>query len=412
MATAEKFKSMGETVNNAGEMMASVRDMRASDVVDDDPVTVNIGQTLSKLRNKMETRNLRTVPVVDGEQFVGMLSYRELIEKVRSDPSSTKVDSLLHTPPTVDGDQNVVELSRLRIDSGRKKFAMTDEHGRLTGVVGEQELVYPVKETDELQNLTVEDLMTADVITVAENTAHETARTRMMDNNISRLPVVNDSGNLTGIVTSTDLLRTMVPREQMKKGDFKGDIDSLSDISVHEVMQHEETVDATIIRGADTNLQDVIDALEQNNALEVVVVEDDTPVGILTLKDVIDHVASFEAVDSIHVQLTGPDVPEEKQVILDKVETAVRGGLGRVLRRPEELTVHVKKYEEEGERHKYSLRFKLVDASGVRTVKTHGWDLLDAVDEGLDELETVVKKEKEKQIDRKRDEQRESKYSG
>ncbi|MFB6294413.1 MAG: CBS domain-containing protein, partial [Candidatus Nanohaloarchaea archaeon] len=81
--------------------MTSVRDITAADVANTDPETVNTGQTLSKARTVMEEHTLRAVPVVDGARFEGVLSYRDVMEKLHMDPSKTKVDPLVHTPPTV-----------------------------------------------------------------------------------------------------------------------------------------------------------------------------------------------------------------------------------------------------------------------------------------------------------------------
>lgn len=397
------------SVQGGVDIMVSVQDLTADDVVNADPVTVNVGQTLSKLRAKMEDERLRTVPVVDGAKFVGMLSYRDVMEKLRSDPSHTKVDKLLHEPPRVEQDQTLVDLSNLRIDSGRKKFALIGEHDRLDGVIGERELVYPARDTEELQGVSVDAVMEDDVITVTEDERVETARSRMMDNNISRLPVVDDAGELTGLLTSTDVMRAMVPREQMTEGDVKGFKESFSDVPVHELMEQEEVIAPEVLEDGDASLREAIDIMRENGTRELLLVKDDAPVGIVTLKDVVDHIAGQEIVDSLLVQLTGPEVPEEKQAIHEKVETAVRGGLGRLMHRPEELAIHMKKYETDGKRHKYALNFKLSSKEGVTTVKAHGWDLLNAVDEGLEKLETVLKREKEKRIDQKRERQRRGK---
>lgn len=391
--------------------MSSIQDITAADVADADPVTANVGQTLSKVRNKMEDHNLRTIPVVDGAVFEGMLGYRQVMEKLRADPSTTKIDPLLHQSPEITEDQNVVELSRLRIDSGRKKFALTDQQGRLEGVIGEEELVQGARDADELQGRSIDEIMTADVITTENDASHETARKLLMDNNISRLPVINDAGELVGVITSNDLFRGMVPREQMSKGDYKSTKDNLSDIPVSEVMRLEDEYNRTIIDDEQLSLREAIDRMQENGKLELIIVSDDRPTGIVTMKDFVDFFAGHEVVNQLQVALTGADVPEEKAAIHDKVETAINGGLGRVLENPDELRIHVKKYEQDGKRHKYSLNFRLASGKGVTTVKAHGWNLLDVVDEGLDELETVIKKEQEKRRDREREQEREEKYS-
>ncbi|MDY6777016.1 MAG: CBS domain-containing protein [Candidatus Nanohaloarchaea archaeon] len=404
--------------------MSSLQDITAAEVADEDPVTVNLGETLSKVRNTMEENRLRAIAVVDGHRFEGMLSYRDVMEKLRSDPTTTKVDDLVHTPPTLEGDESLVDLASLRIDSGRKGFAILGEHERLEGVIGERELVLGARDADELESVSVSDLMVRDLLTIESGERFETARKRMRDNNVSRLVVTGSGGGLEGVITSFDTLQAMVPRDQMSggtgnkssgmptgSGDRKGEKESMSEIPVRELMQTSEEIDAAILRGGGSSLRNAIDTLERGESTELVVVEDGEPVGLLTLKDIIDFFASQEQVEAMRVQLTGPEVPEEKAAIHTKIENQVRGSLGRMLRDPEELTVHMKKHEKDGSQHKYSLNFKLVSELGTKTVKTHSWDLLDAVDDGLEKLEKVVKKEREKKRDESREARRKGKYS-
>lgn len=390
--------------------MPSVRDVNADDIADHDHVTVNTGQELSQVHQRMVEHDIRTIPVVDGKRFEGMVSYREVIEKLRGDPSSAKVDPLVHTPPSVEEDDNAVDLAVTRIESGRKKFALLDGK-KLTGAIGEREIVYSVADADELKNIPLEAVFTPDVRTVEREERIETARQLLMDHNISRLPVVDENGAIVGLLSSMDVLRAMVPRQQMQKGDYKGDKDSFSDVPVHELMQPIEEIEDQVLEDGDVTVAAAIQQMKQNRRRELITVEDGEPAGILTLKDVVSYLAGMEPVEGIYVQLTGPEVPEEKRVVLDKIETALQGGLGRVIDRPRSLNVHIKTYEKEGTKHKYSLHFKLVSKLGTTTVKTHDWDLLNAVDEGLEKLEARVKKVKEKRVDDKRKKQRDSKYS-
>lgn len=406
-------------------LMSSVRDITAEDLADTDPVTVNVGQPLSKVYPKMEDAAVRALAVVDGSRFEGMVSYRDVMEKLRSDPAKMKVDPLMHTPPRIEPDATLPELANLRIDSGRKTFALLDGK-KLAGVIGEREIVFAARDTEELEGVKVHDVMTAEPVTVEEDTSLETARKRMSEENISRLVVVDDQGELSGVISTLDTLRAMVTRDQMSSGtgsasrrgtptsasgDRKGEKGSLSDVPVREMMQTTDEIDAAIIEDGDATLRDAIDIMERTGALEIVPVDGRTPEGILTMVDIVNYIASTEMVESLLVQLTGPEVPEEKAAIHTKIENAVRGGLGRVLDRPEELRVHMKKYEEDGTQHKYSLNFKLSSELGMTHVNTHGWELLDAVDEGLEKLQRIVKDKKGKMRDQQRDRERKGKYS-
>src|SRR5574342_876407 len=54
--------------------------------------------------------------------------------------------------------------------------------------------------------LTAKDIMTKDVITVRPDTSIEELASLLVENRISGAPVVDDSGNLFGIVTENDLI--------------------------------------------------------------------------------------------------------------------------------------------------------------------------------------------------------------
>ncbi len=54
--------------------------------------------------------------------------------------------------------------------------------------------------------LTAKDIMTKDVITVKPDTSIEELASLLVENEISGAPVVDDSGNLYGIVTENDLI--------------------------------------------------------------------------------------------------------------------------------------------------------------------------------------------------------------
>jgi CBS domain-containing protein len=56
------------------------------------------------------------------------------------------------------------------------------------------------------QELTVADIMTIDPITVQADATIETAERLLRMNRISGLPVVDDEGNLIGVISQTDLL--------------------------------------------------------------------------------------------------------------------------------------------------------------------------------------------------------------
>jgi acetoin utilization protein AcuB len=109
-------------------------------------------------------------------------------------------------------------LKRMREEKVRR-FPVVNEDGKLVGIVSDKDLLYaaPSPATSlsiyELHYLysriTIEQVMTQDVITVEEDDPLEEAARVMVDNKIGGLPVMRD-GKLVGIITETDIFKTFM----------------------------------------------------------------------------------------------------------------------------------------------------------------------------------------------------------
>jgi ribosomal subunit interface protein len=384
--------------------MNSARDITAEEIMDEEPLTASSDMRLSQVKNRMEEESVRAIPVVsEGDRLEGVIGYRDLIRFIQFNPSKTKLSKVMHQPPEFKRDDNLVDVCDLRINSGRKMLVLT-EGGKLKGVIGDQQFLEAFRETEELQDISSREVATEEVLTVFEEDSLDEARHRMLDNNISRLPVQDKNGNLTGILKSTDLLRAMVPREAQSSGGTSGgreggdvyiaggnEKQSMSKVTVDQLMERMVTTVEEDLDG--TELTELM--LDQETT-DVVFVDGKYPEAIVTVKDLINHIEGLKPSDMILVNLIGLEVPEEKSALHKQIRNQLRGSLGRKLDRPEELTVHVKKAEKDGTKHRYELNVKLTSEYGITNVEQEGWDLLDAMDEALEKLNTRVRKMKEK----------------
>ena len=78
--------------------------------------------------------------------------------------------------------------------------------GRLAGVISDRDLLRVMGGTNNWKTKTVEQIMTRDVLTVTPGTLLSIAVKELVARRINCLPVVDESGKVCGIVTSTDLL--------------------------------------------------------------------------------------------------------------------------------------------------------------------------------------------------------------
>jgi CBS-domain-containing membrane protein len=114
--------------------------------------------------------------------------------------------------------------ARLR-EVGVSGFPVVDDDGKVIGVVSEADMLVKealeggyhgvrgfvaatvrVKERHKAGGVTAGDLMTSPAVTVSPNDTVERAARLMYARGLKRLPVVDASGRLTGIVSRTDVL--------------------------------------------------------------------------------------------------------------------------------------------------------------------------------------------------------------
>jgi acetoin utilization protein AcuB len=128
-------------------------------------------------------------------------------------------ERMTKNPVTTTPDTSVTDALRLMREKKVRRLPVMDPHGKLVGIVADQDLLYaspsPVSSLSVwemnylLAKLKVEEVMTRQVTTVAEDTPVEEAARIMVDNKIGGLPVMR-GGQLAGIVTETDLFKVFL----------------------------------------------------------------------------------------------------------------------------------------------------------------------------------------------------------
>lgn len=385
--------------------MTSINSISAEELINKNPVTVSKEQSLSQIKNVMEKEDTRTVSVLDNDgDFEGAIGYRDLIRYIQFNPEKTKVSKVMHQPPKFKKGDSLVDLADLRINSG-KKMLVSLSGDKLEGIVSDREFAKAFSDVDEFENLSTKDIESDNLLTVFEQDSLEEARHKMLDNNISRLPVLDKNGNLTGMLRSTDLLKTMVPRESIDSGGTSGnrkgtnevniaggiEKNKMSSIPVEELMERNFLTSKDHMNGCEASKKMVEEERD-----EILFVNGNYPESIVAVKDLIDYAADFAPGKTVLVSLTGIDVPEEKAAVHNAIKKQLRGSIGRKIERPQELRMRFKKKDADGKQHRYEIDTRLDCEHGLIKIDEEGWGLMNTVDKALDQLNTVLRKKKQK----------------
>lgn len=136
---------------------------------------------------------------------------------------------------TVSPDTEIVQATKLLLENRINGIPVTDETGKLLGILCQSDLIaqqkkLPIpsfftfldglitltsmkqieKQVQKIAAITVAQAMTPNPVTVQPETDIETVAALMVDKNFHTIPVV-DKGKLVGIVGKEDVLKTLIP---------------------------------------------------------------------------------------------------------------------------------------------------------------------------------------------------------
>ena len=129
--------------------------------------------------------------------------FMSIDEQVRQVLRVKKSESfVVKNPLTLRVSDTVADVNRIVEETFTGGIVILDEAGRLVGIVTTRDLLF---EKDESR--LIRDVMTREVITAPSGTTLEEAEKILHQHRIEKLPLVDDAGHLTGLITVKDILK-------------------------------------------------------------------------------------------------------------------------------------------------------------------------------------------------------------
>ncbi|MDT7872994.1 MAG: CBS domain-containing protein [Sulfolobaceae archaeon] len=108
---------------------------------------------------------------------------------------------------TVDKNTILYEIAKIMTEKNIGSVIVV-ENGKPVGIITERDIVRAIGKGKKLDTK-AEEFMTASLITIKEDSPVTGALALMRQFNIRHLPVVNDKGELTGIISIRDIARAV-----------------------------------------------------------------------------------------------------------------------------------------------------------------------------------------------------------
>ena len=128
----------------------------------------------------------------------------------------TAKDLMTPDPACCTRDTPVTDVARLMVhrDCGQIPIVESNTRKRVIGVVTDRDIVCrAIAEDRNPLDLKAEAVMTSPAVTVADTSGADDVQSAMEKHQIRRVPVVNQNGELSGIISQADIARQRSSRE-------------------------------------------------------------------------------------------------------------------------------------------------------------------------------------------------------
>lgn len=340
--------------------------------------------------SKMIEKELDEVPVLERKKVVGVLSLKSIVRR-RSLPPTTKVKTLMSNPPELHPWSNMLDLAEAIINTGFRQLPVTED-GRLVGIADRTLLVKLASSVKEFGKVSVSDVMTSSVVTLPEKEYVDRAYETMRSTGIRSIPVVDDAGKMTSMLSISDLIQLGVRTKSSQTfGEIVGNANPV-EVTVGSLARKDFLSLSTTDR-----MEKAMKQMLSDDVRSLPVLSSRTPVGIVTKFDVAQMITSLQVRDSVYVQITGLD----DEGILEEMYNEIGKSMNRIekISRPVSFYLHVHRYSSEFSKVKYSLSGKLMTVDRLFVAKSFDWEPLKTVQDLLYKLERMVKEMKAMRVD-------------
>lgn len=338
--------------------------------------------------------------VVYGTGYAGIVT-RDALLKSRTPMGEVKVSSLkIVATPLLAKDSGLLEITDKMYGAGVRLLPVV-ERGRVAGVVCAEDLVQEIKNLQDIRKLRAGDVGSIKPISLKKGATLAQAVSLMQKTGVGRLPVVDSSNKILGIVSLTDIMQNYLLKPVYREGGYRGLPRTKTSIRtkgfepakkelLDTPVENQLTANA-VTASPDAALAEILQLMKRRNIAAVVLAEKGKLAGIITIRDLLRAILSLKA-ERRNLQLIGlPELDGPDRAIFEQSLTETYDKLGRIINNEIELTLHVKTHETGGLRRKYSVHCRLNSPGlNISASSAKKWKFLPCAQDALQTLEREV----------------------
>ena len=378
-----------EDLKKLSMLRSQIDGISVDSIMSADFPTVSVDDRIADALAVMKQSNYQDVPVLDGSEFVGMVSYASILRK-KSVTLDAKVKNLVRNLPTVSKDMEITKIAEMMVSSNCRQLPILNGK-KVVGVIERNRLIDIARDIKALKEIRVWEIMSNPVESVKANDLMDDALELMIREDYRTIPVVNDANNVIGIVGMREIIDNNWKKENKTIGDLEKS--ARSQITVESIA----TTSAKTISW-DADVAEAVDIMVENRFSTLPVVEGKDLVGIITEYDILELISACRERDMLFVQISGLEDDEKDYV--DAIYADIEAMVAKVSKiyKPESFTMHVSRYNDTGGNFKYSISARLFINGTAIISKEVGWDLTKTAADLITKMEDQVVNMKDSKV--------------
>lgn len=170
----------------------------------DDLVTASLPGTREDILTRLQEQSFSSVPILkedsDGETYRGLISREDLIDH----PDEDQIALLMRDVPTTTPSADITDVASLIVDADSRRIPVVD--GGLEGIITVTDIVKAIADGEVEGDATVGDVARADVNATYQGAPLEVAMRELYYANVPYAIVLDEIGEMAGILTEVDVL--------------------------------------------------------------------------------------------------------------------------------------------------------------------------------------------------------------
>lgn len=331
--------------------------------------TVGSEDRVADALSKMRRTGFQELPVVDDGVYAGMISFGSILKK-KNLVMDSKIKNMMRVLPTVTADTGLTKIAEHMISTNSRQLAVLNGK-KVVGLVSRTGLTEVAARIKALKEIKVWEIMTTPVESLKVDAMLQSALEIMGRLDIKTVPIMDHADRLVGIVGMSEIIDSFWRDDVKTLGDMDKSnktqvtVDSVCKTAVHTIDWDDDIGAAAVL-------------MRDEHISTLPVMDDGDVIGILTEYDVIGLISACRDRETVFVQISG--LEEDDKIHMDSMYADIEDEMRKISKiyKPESLNIHVTRYNEDGDRKKYSLSAKLFVDGMTVNAKVVDWDLVKA----------------------------------